>query len=72
MGKRCFRGCAYDGDGHERKPAFAARQLPRVTRRELRVDDTATLLGLSCRQVCHLLIHMRTEGPACLVLQKRV
>ena len=32
--------------------------LLRITRRELRVEDAATLLGLSRRQVCHLLIHM--------------
>ena len=43
----------------------------RVTRRELRVADAATLLGLSRSQVGRLLIHMRTEGTAGLVSRKR-
>ena len=46
--------------------------LLRITRRELRVENAATLLALSRHQVCHLLIHIRTDGPACLVLRKRV
>jgi len=45
--------------------------LLRVTRRELRVEDAATLLELSRRQVGRLLIHMRTEGAAGLVSRKR-
>jgi len=45
--------------------------LLRLTRRELRVADAATLLGLSRRQVGRLLTHMRTEGAAGLVSRKR-
>lgn len=45
--------------------------LLRVTRRELRVEDAAMLLGLGRRQIGRLLIRLRTEGPEGLVSWKR-
>ena len=45
--------------------------LLRVTRRELRVEDAATLLGLSRRQVGRLLIRLRSDGAEGLVSRKR-
>jgi transposase len=45
--------------------------LLRVTRRELRVEDAATLLRLSRRQVGRLLIRLRADGPEGLVSRKR-
>lgn len=45
--------------------------LLRVTRRELRVEDAATLLGLSRRQIGRLLIRLRADGPEGLVSRKR-
>lgn len=45
--------------------------LPRVTRRELRVEGAATLLGLTRRQVSRLLLRLRTEGPEGLVSRRR-
>jgi hypothetical protein len=45
--------------------------LLRVWRRELRVEDAATLLGLTRRQVGRLMIRLRTDGPEGLVSQKR-
>jgi len=45
--------------------------LLRVMRRELRVQDAATLLGLTRRQIGRLLIRVRAEGPTGLVSRKR-
>jgi predicted transcriptional regulator len=45
--------------------------LLRVTRRELRVDDAATLLGVSRRQVSRLLLRLRADGAEGLVSRKR-
>ncbi|OYU37273.1 ISNCY family transposase [Novosphingobium sp. PASSN1] len=45
--------------------------LLRVTRRELRVEDAATLLGLTRRQVGRLLLRLRAEGPEGLVSRRR-
>ncbi|MFM6828848.1 MAG: helix-turn-helix domain-containing protein, partial [Novosphingobium sp.] len=45
--------------------------LLRVTRRELRVEDAATLLGLTRRQVGRLLRRLRAEGPEGLVSRRR-
>ena len=45
--------------------------LLRVTRRELRVEDAATLLGLTRRQVGRLLLRLRVEGPEGLVSRRR-
>ncbi|MGE6696028.1 ISNCY family transposase [Sphingobium limneticum] len=45
--------------------------LLRVTRRELRVQDAAVLLGLTRRQVSRLLIRLRADGPEGLVSHKR-
>ena len=45
--------------------------LLRVKRRELRVDDAATLLGLSRRQISRLLDRLQTEGAEGLVSRKR-
>ena len=45
--------------------------LLRVSRRELRVEDGASLLGLSRRQVGRLLVRLRTAGPAGIVSRKR-
>ncbi len=45
--------------------------LLRVTRRELRLQDAAVLLGLTRRQVSRLLIRLRADGPEGLVSQKR-
>ena len=45
--------------------------LLRVTHRELRVEDAATLMGLSRRQIGRLLIRLRTDGPEGLVSRKR-
>ncbi len=44
--------------------------LLRVTRRELRVEDAATLLELSRRQIGRLLIRLRADGPDGLVSRK--
>ncbi|KKC23815.1 ISNCY family transposase [Sphingomonas sp. SRS2] len=45
--------------------------LLRVTRRELRVEDAATLLGLTRRQVGRLLTRLRADGPEGLISRKR-
>jgi predicted transcriptional regulator len=45
--------------------------LLRVKRRELRVDDAATLLGLSRRQISRLLDRLRTEGAEGLISRRR-
>ena len=45
--------------------------LLRVMRRELRVEDAATLLGLTRRQVGRLLIRVRADGAEGLVSRKR-
>ena len=45
--------------------------LLRVMRRELRVADAATLLGLTRRQVGRLLIRVRSDGAEGLVSRKR-
>ncbi|WP_156367448.1 helix-turn-helix domain-containing protein, partial [Novosphingobium sp. KN65.2] len=45
--------------------------LLRVRRRELRVQDAATLLGVSRRQVSRLLMRLDAEGPEGLVSRKR-
>jgi predicted transcriptional regulator len=45
--------------------------LLRVKRRELRIEDAATLLGLSRRQVGRLLIRLRLDGAEGLVSRKR-
>jgi hypothetical protein len=45
--------------------------LLRVTRRELRVEDAATLMGLSRRQIGRLLIRLIVDGPEGLVSRKR-
>lgn len=42
-----------------------------VTRRELRVEDAATLLRLTRRQVGRLLLRLRAEGPEGLVSRRR-
>ena len=45
--------------------------LLRVKRREIRVEDAATLLGVSRRQIGRLLIRLRADGPEGLVSRKR-
>ncbi|EZP82719.1 putative transposase [Novosphingobium resinovorum] len=45
--------------------------LLRVTRRELRVDDAAMLLGVSRRQISRLLMRLRADGAEGLVSRKR-
>lgn len=45
--------------------------LLRVMRRELRVQDAATLLGLTRRQVGRLLIRVRADGAEGIVSRKR-
>jgi hypothetical protein len=45
--------------------------LLRVMRRELRVQDAATLLGLTRRQIGRLLIRVRADGATGLVSRKR-
>ena len=45
--------------------------LLRVTRRELRVEDAAAILGMSRRQISRLLIRLDAEGPEGLVSRKR-
>lgn len=45
--------------------------LLRVQRRELRVQDAATLLGMSRRHVSRLLARLDEQGPEGLVSRKR-
>ena len=45
--------------------------LLRVKRRELRVQDAATILGISRRQISRLLIRLDAEGPEGLISRKR-
>ena len=45
--------------------------LLRVQRRELRVQDAATLLGMSRRQISRLLARLDEQGPEGLVSRKR-
>jgi hypothetical protein len=45
--------------------------LPRFERGELRIENTAMLLGVSRRQVYRLLGRLRSDGPEALVSWKR-